>query len=798
MEVTLFKNIFDKETAYIVDVTKVFERIRNSKHIEIIKKIRFLKHKQDGGQEIQSLKKQLPVICFSGTFNRRTSANIISHSGLICLDFDHFENEEILKDNREKLIADKYTFACFLSPSGDGLKCVVKIPPERDNHKKYFEALEKYYNNKYFDISGSDIVRACFESFDPDIFINENSETFTEIIIEEVAELGTNVPRVAVNSQNRIIENLLKWFNSKYRVASGVRNNNLFKLAIAFNDFGVQKIEAENVLNYYLEKGFDKKELEAILNSAYRNTANFGTKFFEDTLLKDKLQKAVRSGKSIKEIKKDFKEFNEEDITTALSDVRETLAITDFWNYDKNGKISLSHHNFKFFLEERNFFKFYPQASGSYIFVKVEQNLIDDIFVPQIKDFTLKYLEGRTDIGYAPFDFMANNTKYFKEDYLSFLKTTEVALMEDTLDTCYLYFKNSAVKITKNNVEKISYIDLDGYIWKKHVIDRNYEEDDDVESVFQKFIYLISGENQERFLSLVSVIGYLLHSHKTPANNKAIILNDETISENPNGGSGKGLFWNAISHMKKVSSIDGKQFDFNKSFPYQTVSPDTQILVFDDVQKNFSFENLFSLITEGITIEKKNKDAIKIPVSASPKIVITTNYTIKGVGGSFERRKFEVELSSYFGAHRTPLDVFGHLLFDEWNDIEWRRFDNFMIYCVKYYLAHGLVSQEYQNLEIRKFINETSFEFNEWCEDGNLPVNSRLSKAEKYQEFIEAYPDYKKYLSQKRFTKFIEYYGKYKSYIITQGNSNGIRWVQINTNNKTENDNITAVPEGDF
>ena len=77
-----------------------------------------------------------------------------------------------------------------------------------------------------------------------------------------------------------------------------------------------------------------------------------------------------------------------------------------------------------------------------------------------------------------------------------------------------------------------------------------------------------------------------------------------------------------IAGFCNVSPIDGKQFDFNKNFAYQTLNADTQVLVFDDVEKSFNFESLFSIITEGITIEKKNKDAIKIPVSRSPKICL--------------------------------------------------------------------------------------------------------------------------------------------------------------------------------
>src|SRR5699024_7206672 len=127
---------------------------------------------------------------------------------------------------------------------------------------------------------------------------------------------------------------------------------------------------------------------------------------------------------------------------------------------------------------------------------------------------------------------------------------------------------------------------------------------------------------------------------------------------------------NSIAMMKNVSKLDAKRFDFNSQFAYQTVETDTQVLVFDDAKKNFNFENLFSLITEGITLEYKGRDAIKLSVEDSPKILISTNYTIKSEGGSFKRRMFEVELSSYFNSNYTPQDEFGCMLFDEWDEAE--------------------------------------------------------------------------------------------------------------------------------
>ena len=97
------------------------------------------------------------------------------------------------------------------------------------------------------------------------------------------------------------------------------------------------------------------------------------------------------------------------------------------------------------------------------------------------------------------------------------------------------------------------------------------------------------------------------------------------------------------------------------------------------------FERLFSVVTEGLTLEKKNKDAIKIPFNKSPKIAITTNYAIKGAGNSFERRKWELELNQYYNKTFTPLDEFKKLMFGDWDDKEWEQFDNYMINCLSSY-----------------------------------------------------------------------------------------------------------------
>jgi hypothetical protein len=384
------------------------------------------------------------------------------------------------------------------------------------------------------------------------------------------------------------------------------------------------------------------------------------------------------------------------------------------------------------------------------------------------------------------------------------LDTAQFTVEDDGKDFSWIYYKNCALKVTQDEFIEVDYQDLNGFVWKKQVIDREFIKADHHESEYRTFIWLCSGENVSRYNSLKSVIGYLMHSFKTSANNKAIIFNDETISDNPNGGSGKSLFWNALSHIKKVATIDGKTFEFSKSFPYQSVPVDTQLLVFDDVKKNFNFENLFSLITEGITLEYKGQDAIKLPVQKSPKIIITTNYTIQGVGGSFERRKFEVEMSSYFNANHSPLDYFDHMLFDDWDEEEWARFDHFMINCLKYYLKNGLVEFTHNNLENRKLINDTSLEFLEWIKETDcINEGYQLSKNYVFDRFIDENKDYKQWLKQKRFTQWIKRYCEFYGKKYSEGNTNGSRWLMIDSDIKPNKpadvwDNVTPINETPF
>ena len=790
--VTIFQNIRDTDTPFFRDVNIILERIKEGAGTtkEIVKRIRQEKDKSERNE----IKKQLPAICFSGKFTKREDLSLTEHSGLICLDFDGYQKQKELLQDKETLSKNKFVYSVFISPSGNGLKVLVKIPAEPDNHKNYFNSLEKYFNSPYFDKTSKNISRVCYESYDPLIHINPNSSIWDTIEEPEYTEVSRvrDKATIPITDENKIVEILVKWWEKKYPMQEGQRNQNAYVLAMAFNDFGINKSLASYVLNQFATSSFTLAEIATTIDSAYRNTTNFGTKYYEDEERINTIKAKLRRGASRKEIKYQLQESNldEDVIDSVLAKIEEENSKMTFWTKNDKGIIKIIHVLFKEFLEDNGFYKFCPEGGKNYVFVKVTNNLIDHTSEKEIKDFVLSYLLELDDV--SIYNYFADNTRFFKEEFLSLLSTIEIYFIADTKDSSYLYYKNCAVKITKDAITTIDYLDLGGYVWKDHVIDRMFNVGKVTESCdFKKFLFNVNGSDESRIKSMESTLGFLMHGYKNLSFCPAVILNDEVISDNPEGGTGKGLLMSALSKMKKVVTIDGKSFTFERSFAYQLVSADTQILVFDDVKKHFDFERLFSVVTEGLTLEKKNKDAIKIPFAKSPKIAITTNYAIKGSGNSFARRKWELELHQYYNKNFTPQDEFGKLLFGDWNDDDWSQFDNYMINCLKSYLVTGLVKTKSINSNVRDLSQATSHEFIEWVglvdnddKTATIPTNVRLYKNELFNSFIEDYPFYggkgKEGLSRTKFYRWINSYAKFRSELTYDEDRDHIgRWIMF-------------------
>ena len=664
-------------------------------------------------------------------------------------------------------------------------------------------SLEKYFNSQYFDKTSKNLSRVCYESYDPLIHINVNSHLWDKIEEQEykVIDKYSSRPTIPVTDENKIVDILMKWWTKKYGIVDGERNNNIYILAAAFDEYGISKSLAEYIMSQFQSNDFTLSEIKTTINSAYSQTQNFGSKYYEDEDRVNQVRMKLKRGVSKKEIRLQLAESQIEDavIDSVITSIEEDESEKRFWSKSEKGVISIIHYLFRQFLEDNGFFKFCPEGSKHFIFVRVTNNLIDHTTEEEIKDFVLGYLEDLDDM--SVYNYFADKTRFFREEFLSLLGTVDVYFIEDDKDTAYLYYRNCAVKVTKDKKTTIDYLDLGGYVWKDQVIDRDFEMCDSFDCDYKTFIKNISGGDKQTIQSMRSTIGYMMHGYKNLSYCPAIILNDEVISENPEGGTGKGLFINALSQMKKLVVIDGKAFNFEKSFAYQLVSADTQILCFDDVKKHFDFERLFSVVTEGLTLEKKNKDAIKIPFSKSPKVAITTNYAIKGRANSFERRKWELEFAQFYTKDFTPLVEFGKLLFSEWDEDEWCSFDNYMVENLMFYLTKGLIKGNFKNQTVRHLSADTCHEFVEWCglfdneyKNEAIKYDEKIYKNELYLEFISDNPDFapkaKRTISRTEFYRWLNSFAIFKTGIKPDdGRDLNGRWIVFLTDkNKKKKD----------
>lgn len=334
--ITIFKNIFSKEPHFIT-VEKALERIKIGASKQLVMDIRLALDKEKANK----LKLNLPSICFSGKFGvDRKDDQLIAHSGFIVLDFDDISE---LRDKQTEIISNKFVYACWVSPSGNGLKALVKIADGK-KHREHFQSLQEIFPE--IDRSGINVSRVCYESFDPDIYINENAEVFTKakkiekVVVSETENLD--------DSEN--FRRILKWLTNKNDAfVTGERNTYIFKLASACCRFGIGEESALGLISteYTVSNDFTMSEMRSAVKSGYRaNKNNFGTA----SLQKEKLVSKTTNYEI--DVKKEFTEevgesYRVEDVVYGI-DVKDRALYINQNGFDKVLGIGISQIDYLF------------------------------------------------------------------------------------------------------------------------------------------------------------------------------------------------------------------------------------------------------------------------------------------------------------------------------------------------------------------------------------------------------------------------------------------------------------------
>lgn len=765
--VTVFAHVKEVENPFYKEINEVLISFKDGSNKAKIESIRTIDDKEQRNKE----KAKLKSICFSGEFSRRAAKNIINHSGFACLDFDDVDDPVCLRDSLQD---NEYVYSAFISPSGNGVKALVKVPKEIQNYKKYYEAICETFDTK-LDEKTKDISRVCYESYDPDLFINENSKVWT--LKKEYTEItrSNKYPKhFVLTDTNKKVDVILKWFNKKFTLNAGERNNNLFKLACGLNKAGLPSDESLILFKNFYSSGLSETELETIIKSAYKNTSEFDSLTLVDDNKIREAQEILKKG--VQKAKKEFRKEGLED--SDIDDIVDFDFEDDFlifWDTDKNGKLSLNDYKFKLFLENRGFYKV-QLNDKEFTFVKVYNNIINEVNETNIKDFVLNHV---VEVDMHVYNFFAKSTAKFTETYLNQLATKDLAMIRDNEDTSYLFFRNGVLKITEKNTELIDYINIGGFVWEKNIINHDFELSNK-KSDFEKFIFNVSEKNEKRKLITETAIGYLLNNYKKQDEGLAIVFYDETLSDNPSGRTGKTLISKALSQCRKLVTLNGKEFNNKGQFPYQTINLDDNIICFDDMERSFKFESLFSIITGNLVLNKKNLQPIEIPFSRSPKILFTSNYILSGVGDSHDARKIEIELYRHYSKTYKPIDEFGKLFFSGWNSEEWNAFFSYMVSNIQKYFKNGLLLSELKTGKTKKVIANTCEDFFDFCENEFLWRNNHFyTTKEIMQSYADGVREMPRNMNASWFGRWLGTYLDYKKWKREDTTNGGVRKFMI-------------------
>ncbi|MFT3846811.1 MAG: DUF3987 domain-containing protein [Lacibacter sp.] len=275
---TIFKNFtvpVEKRSLLLIG-----NDIANGKYKAEVEEIRTLLE-QGKAEEAASKKKQLLAFTPSAVFTEKRQMPFLEmYSGFVHLDFDKLTPEQL--DTAFKVIAEiPYTFLCFISPSGNGLKVFVEVNTGIEHHDTAYLQVQQYYEEATglkADPSCKDITRLCFMSYHPGLYKNIRNEKFKvqlpETKMQEPVRETTepilpphqSEPEEDLNTAF-IFNQQIQFTNQKSQYIYGNRNNYIYRLASNCNRAGLSQSDVELLCTQHFD--LPEREILEAIKSAY-------------------------------------------------------------------------------------------------------------------------------------------------------------------------------------------------------------------------------------------------------------------------------------------------------------------------------------------------------------------------------------------------------------------------------------------------------------------------------------------------------------------------------------------------
>ena len=312
--VTVYRDVKSVDNPHYVRLQFIIDRIRSDYYKNKIWEIR---NQQDAILR-RNLKASLPSVLFSGIFDKRTDKGLKTHSGLVVLDFDHIEN---IQGFKEAVCKDEYTFAAFISPSGDGLKVLIRIPDSAKDHERHYMSLMKKYPQ--LDPTSRNISRVCYVSHDPQIYVNPDAKTYTDKV-EKVANVSTREIVHTTDTDYKSAQIACDMIRNSF---DGNKHHNLIKAS---------RLMGGLIAGGIVEEFEGVRLLELEINKKNPDNFNAACKTIQDGVNYGKLQPIQR-----KEITTRVEKITREDVIVPEEPAKDVIFLQDIeeriWNQYENG-----------------------------------------------------------------------------------------------------------------------------------------------------------------------------------------------------------------------------------------------------------------------------------------------------------------------------------------------------------------------------------------------------------------------------------------------------------------------------
>tara|TARA_R110002020_G_C16314529_1_gene774162 strand:- start:19 stop:2940 length:2922 start_codon:yes stop_codon:yes gene_type:complete len=438
------------------------------------------------------------------------------------------------------------------------------------------------------------------------------------------------------------------------------------------------------------------------------------------------------------------------------------------------------------FLRKNGFFRIELQNEKlGYIYIQIVDNVVKQIKANEVKSYINQFLAGIAAEETLRDTFYRSNQ--VNEGSLSNLPTIDIDFSDYDKTNQFFFFENKTVQVNAKQIIEYKPGEIQRYVWEDELVKHNFKMQEpqfkittrtdgtlDIDILKKDCIFLnylintsrvfwrkeleealdekspaeaeayrtrhkfdIAGEllseeeineQKQHLINKIYTMGYLLHRYKDPSRPWAVFAMDHRIGDDgeSHGGSGKSIAYKAIRHFMKSVTLDGRKNKLTEDqFIYENVTVHTDFILIDDANQFLDFQFFFAPLTGDLTVNPKNNQRFIIPFKDVPKIALTSNFVVRNLDSSTERRLLYAVFSDYYHKNsnnhyredRTVKDDFGiNILMDDFPESDWNDFYNFMLQCCQFYMNHEKIEPPMNNVEQRNLISIMGEAFHSWAD----------------------------------------------------------------------------------